>query len=460
MQMHMHMTLRLVSLALASLCLIPQGHAAEWSVNDSLGLQLNYSDYEPAQGASQQGFLLQAQPSIDLTGTGRRLQLAFAYSPDLVWDAEGDSSGNDARLNHHLNASLQSELSPHLLFLNASATASLNNVSTQGPIVEDGLLRNDNQVQTYTLSVNPYTTHRLGGVATLQNSYTLSEVIVEGSQVTDSVSHQFSSSVTNANRARPLGWSLRATHSMVSYGGDQEDSNSSLSGGLSYRWDAHWAFSGDFGYQYADVRTARSDTRGIVWSLGTSWTPNPRTQLTAAFGTSYYGVNWDIGFSHRTRRTSLAFSYSRSISNVRNFLASDQAGTGINPSLTTEDYLADQAQLSVSVKGRRTTLSSAVVFSKQAYEVSGLQDWSLSWDLGATRQLAKNLSANARVYLGYLDPNGPGDSRISQYSAGLSRGIGRHSSLGMDVSHRKQTGTSSSAYTDKRVGLSFRTSFL
>lgn len=452
----------------ASLLLTGVAYSAQWEVSDSLTLGATYSDNLSLETEGDAGFILNASPSLNLEGKGGRATVDFSYSPSLIYYPSGVSNGDDVRLAHILDATTNTELYRQTLFLDASATANFSTVSTQGIISDSILNPNRNQVQTYTFKLSPYGTFRLNREAVLETRYSFGTVIYEGSQ-DDGKTHDVDIRVRKAIQTTPLTWSANADYSTGDTG-NVDSSRYSLTGTLGYRFDARWSFSGTAGYENADVETSRSDTSGLTWNLGPRWTPNPRTNLSLQYGQSYIGSTWDVNFTHRSRRTELQITYSRGLTNARDFAGVpapigigpiDGGGVNpINPSLTGEDFVSNRLSGELTAQGRRTTLSTSLDYTLRTYEVSGSKEWLVGIGLTGQRQLSSVLSLNANLYLQYIDPPGLGDTEVLTATAGVSRSVGRYSSLNLDFQHRQQDGDASVEYTENRASASFQTRFL
>jgi len=453
---------------LASLPMASVVYSAQWDVSDSLTLGVIYSDNLSLEPQGNAGYILDATPSLSLDGKGGRATVSFNYSPSLIYYPSAVSSGENVRLAHLLDATMNAELYRQILFLDASSTVNFSNVSTQGVISDSFLNPNSNQVQTYTIKISPYSTFRLGGEAILETRYSFGSVIYDGSQVQDSTTHDVNLAIRKAIQSTPLTWSANADISTADTG-NVDSSNYSLTGTLGYRFDATWGFSGTAGYQNADVVTSRSNTSGLIWSLGPRWTPNPRTDLSLQYGQSYFGSTWDVNFSHRSRRTEMQVAYTRGLTNARNFAAAPvPIGIGqineevnpITPSLTGEDFVSDSLSGGLTFQGRRTTLSTSLDYTLRTYEVSGSKEWLFGAGITGQRQLSSILSLNAGLYWQYIDPPGLGDSDVLTGILGMSRSVGRYSSLNLDFQHRQQTGDTTTEYTENRISASLQTRFL
>ena len=96
----------------------------------------------------------------------------------------------------------------------------------------------------------------------------------------------------------------------------------------------------------------------------------------------------------------------------------------------------------------------------RTYEVSSSKEWLFAAGLNGRRQLSSDLSVNASLFWQYIDPPGLGDSELTSAGLGLSRSLGRYSSLNLDFQHRQQSGDANTEYAENRVSASLQTRFL
>jgi uncharacterized protein (PEP-CTERM system associated) len=277
----------------------------------------------------------------------------------------------------------------------------------------------------------------------------------------------------------PLSWNLNATERRTRFD-DRDDRNTSYTAGLGYRVSARWAVNATAGYEENDVDTARTDTDGFIWDVGTTWTPTPRTSLNLRYGERYIGEVYSGTFSHRSRKTLLRASLSRDVSNRRTaelvdafFFLVDPDGNPVidpatgNPLIVNipqlqqidEDFINTQLQVALSATGRRTTVTATVTASQREFEVSGNDEESYGLALSANRKLGGDYSATAGVSARRAEDNLGGETDTYDLRFSLSRQITRRTSASLDFLHRDQDSTGND-YTENRIGLSLTTSFL
>lgn len=158
--------------AVAAISLLPShSFAAEWKIEPSLSLKETYSDNIKLAppGNEKSDFVTQINPGISLTGTGPRLKVNARYGMQNLIYAE-ESSRNATR--HLLNADANAELADDLLFLDAKASISQQNISSFGSQTTDNVNITDNLSEVRTYSFSPYLINRFGSMASSELRYT------------------------------------------------------------------------------------------------------------------------------------------------------------------------------------------------------------------------------------------------------------------------------------------------
>jgi uncharacterized protein (PEP-CTERM system associated) len=238
-----------------------------------------------------------------------------------------------------------------------------------------------------------------------------------------------------------------------------------------------WGFFGRLGIESNDVQTTRDDTDGLVWAMGGSWTPNPRTSVDLEFGQRYFGSNVNFKVSHQTRRTRLSASYARTVSNARSVvqealtgyvfvdgepLVNEVTGEQITldvlvPRLIDEDFVRDTVNLVATLSGKRNSLSLQTNWSSRSYEISGNEEDALGFSLGFSHALTPRTNGTARLSWQQTEPDTGPDRSTYLVGLGVSRRLGRFSSVSFDLSHRQQDDTNGDAFDENRVSAGFST---
>jgi uncharacterized protein (PEP-CTERM system associated) len=479
------------------------GAAGGWTFTKSLGLVATYSDNANPKGTNggkqddekQDELFLQAVPYFTLVGEGARVKARGYYSPAFYTGIIGDSPTD---VSHFLGATGTAELVPDSLFLDASARASVVSQDPTGPGSGSGdyLYSSSNAAQVFGLSATLRGLHHLGQYADVFANTTL---LTFNSGDESAVSNAISPSVTMGIKSGPIyqrmPWSIQYRRSEVSRSqdnGSPNDSYQSIDGSLSYVVSPQWRLNGSLGYRDDSYTTSRSDTAGVTWRGGVTWTPNERISLDVGYGYDYFGNSWSLDYQYAHRRISWFASYSTDLTTVQQeflrsqtFVLTDPNGlpildpqtgrpilvTQLDPTLTDEVYVLSSFRTGIDWSGLRTRVGVDINWNERQYELSGNDqtDWGVG--LRASRDLSPETTATARFdWTSYenLDSAGTSttDGADERWTAALvlSQNVGRQSSVSGVIEHRDNpfgTGGGSSGNSDaeNRISLIFNHTF-
>lgn len=453
--------------------------AGDWRLTDSVSADLTYVDRTGQNSSS--GLVLQVSPGLRLSGKGARSEADINYR---LTTSVGTGSIDPKNLSHSLRARGRVEVVDNAFFIGANASARLvGNSATSG--IVDSINVNTDGSQSYSMEITPEFRHHLNRYADIVSNNRLNYVTYGGdnSNSNDSSrSVQTNVGVRSGRIFGPLNWSLDATQRRTSYD-DRDDKNSTYDLGLGYRINGQVRVRGVLGYEKNDVQTLRTDTDGNTWKLGFDWTPTQRTSISADYGRRYLGNVFSGAINHRTRRTRLSLDFSRDISNRRSaqlidsffFLIDSTTGLPIvdpatgDPILVNipdlqqfdEDFLNTQVRAAIAVTGRRSSASLTVNASNRQYEISDIDEDSRGLTLSLTRQLGDGYNGSVRSSLRRAEGTAGGSSDTFDVQLSLGKKLSPRTSASLEILHRNYDGSSSNSdYTENRIGISLRSSFL
>jgi hypothetical protein len=435
------------------------GHAGDWTLTNNISLSADFSDNLDLSSDGDAGVRLRARPRIDLEGEGGRVSGGLSYAPNLYTEFGGNRPQDG--INHYLDADFNSELVRNTLFFDARASAGITTTTTANSVGPGDIEYSNDASQVFTLALSPYTQHRLGSSATLLVRLDADWVEGDGSGNIDSFGLAGEARLSSGSRFARAPWSAYARRHELRYdsGTDQRDT---VGGSLGYRIDRQWRLDGNLGYEQNKIRTARAETDGMFYSGTVFWTPTPRTELTAELGERYFGPFWNVEGSHKSRRTTLNLAFAREVSNTRadildNDFVSPLAGpsTQILPvDFVDEDYLTTRLSFDVQGNGRRTNVGAGISWEERSYEVTLKEQQIFRVTADASRRLGSNLNGNLRFSWEDIEDSTTDDSQNYALSLGVSRTLGRESSVGVDVSRRERfSDNSAREYTEHRLSI-------
>ncbi|APA68527.1 TIGR03016 family PEP-CTERM system-associated outer membrane protein [Janthinobacterium sp. 1_2014MBL_MicDiv] len=493
-----------------SLFLLPApASAVDWLVKPSLRLRESYTDnaLRAAPERAQSDFITEIAPAIALVGNGPRLRVHLDYSwHKFLYARRADTD------SHQLRAAGDAELVQDWFFVDAAASVSRRNISPFGPQVIDDLPDTENASTVRTTSISPYLRHRFRGVATAELRYTRNAVASGGDLLSV---HSDEVELLLAGEPRGAGWTWNASHDVRR---TQDSRLAPLrmerrSAGLRYPLSSKWAATASGGMEregYASV-TGKAP-QGRFWSLGTVWTPSPRTSVAFSTGKRYFGHTYSLDANFLQRHTSWQLSYNENITSLPAQMqrlgdrdaaklldqlwrgifpnAIDRRlridaflryANGLGPELGAINYfshryfLQKQAKLSMA----RATAKSTVVFGinavdRTAQTASGIDSillpgvefgsedrtrqvgTSLGWNWQLSSRSSLNLNAGYASVRSLSVPRRDGNATVT---AGYSRLLQPKVTASIDVRHTRHTSNRGGGYRENGVSATLNMQF-
>lgn len=310
---------RLLPLAAAMLVAAPSSHA-QWEVTPRIGLLETYTDNVDLRDddlATSQ-WITELRPSISVTGETRRLKVNAVASWSRYDYSNKDEVSDRIDSQRTYAADLQGTLVDQMLYVDASANRSRQNILPFGPGAQSTPYSNANQTEVSSWSVSPYLVRRLGRDATMQLRYTRDSVdsglsSVFGNSTGDTVLLNLASGA----ELRTLGWGLNYMRQEVDNRLVGESSSETLGGSLRYQFSRSWAATATAGHDRFDFEGPGGKTSGHSWSVGGAWTPSTRTSVQAAVGRHLYGNTGSLSATVRARRLVWDIQYGDMITSSR-----------------------------------------------------------------------------------------------------------------------------------------------
>ena len=309
--------LRLTPLALAAMLLSAQSHAADWKISPRIDLRETYSDNvglqrdEDAHGS----FISEAAPSVNISTNGPRLKVSAEAGWRQYWYSDS-SAQNLQNSERRYNANAQAMVVDQLLYVDARANGSRQQISAFGP-VSDNTYSSTNRTDVRTWQISPYLRHRFGSRADLLVRYTRDAV--EGGAIGFGSSKASTRTVdlSSGTAFTTIGWSLSHYHQDLSerLAGDSSSETSTV--GLRWRVIRRFSLTANAGYDKYEYATLGEKTAGRSWSGGFIWTPSTRTSVQASFGRRYFGKTGSLVSSYRTQRSVWNLNYSDQVTTAR-----------------------------------------------------------------------------------------------------------------------------------------------
>jgi uncharacterized protein (PEP-CTERM system associated) len=195
--------------------------------------------------------------------------------------------------------------------VDVSARISQQSISAFG-VQSDGTRFDDpNRTEVRSLTISPRLQGRIGDIAAVSASATLSKTSSLQAGAGDSQSINYALGANG--RVGVVGWNLNYGLSISDFAQGRETENSRVGWGLSVRPHYDWGLTLRGGREWQSVLAVRT-TGSATWGLGADWTPSPRTSLSAQYDRRYFGNSHSFSISHRMARSVWSYSNSRNSS--------------------------------------------------------------------------------------------------------------------------------------------------
>ncbi|MCO6439939.1 MAG: TIGR03016 family PEP-CTERM system-associated outer membrane protein, partial [Nitrococcus mobilis] len=386
---------------------------------------VNLSPDDQAKGA----LVTQFNPGVDISGEGPRARghLSYTLSGVLAWRPWGDSGTGASnryqdRLFHRLAADGNAELWKQHLFVDARARRRQFATNLAGPIGIDNTAGFNNLTAVTLISASPYLTNHFGSYADSTLRYRHDRVFVDGGNIADSQTNEFSGNLQSGDAFDPVLWSLNARHTRTrrpsgagtntsAFGGPNRFAAGTFneaSATLGYRLTPHFSVSATGGYQDNDFQSIRNSIDGPFWDVGFNWVPNQRTSLAARYGQRFFGKTGSLNFHYRRRNTLWQANFIQRIASLRNTILTDAGAVPIfaldcppadpsclpigeipvlRPEAVQDFYVLQQGRASVTFSGAKHSATLAYAFLRRTFERDGSE----------TRQQGVNLTWTWRL---------------------------------------------------------------
>ena len=292
-------------------------------IQPSLSISEVFSDnvsLAPA-GAAKSEWTTRIRPAVTITENGPRLRFNATYSPELLYRAIAGDSG----VNHFLNAYGNTELVQRLLYVDVRANVTQQNVSVLAPQSDSNLNTTGNRTTVKTYSISPYLRYDFGYDATGELRFTHDAVSFGGNSngSSASTSDRISAQLASGPSFQLFRWGFAYSKAHIEYtqtGQKIDSQNVSATGGRLIVPDLR--VSATVGYEDSGYPTSGGRVvKGTFWNIGPTWTPTPRTNVSATVGRRYFGPTKNFHLDHRFARTVLELDYGENVITTRSSLS-------------------------------------------------------------------------------------------------------------------------------------------
>lgn len=476
-----------------------EGPSNNWRIEPTLGLGLTWSDNVRLsnEGKHVADWSLRVEPGFATSGRTSRSYGSFRASVNANVYASEDSLN---RTNLSMYGTGTVDLYERKLLLDASATASQEQITTLGAPAGGAAYNPNNATQLTTFSLSPYFRWQWGTRENGEIRYRATLSDSSNSFLNNSLRQDLSLVVGNGASPDPLGWFVTGNHSVTRYdaANDSKMSDARLYG--IYALDAQFKLRADVGYERNNFVSFGGEEQQI-YGAGFEWTPSPRTRVAGMTEKRFFGNGYNYEINWRGPLSAISATFVRDVTTTSSTLSGGQllglliayadsyakevedpaerlrraAKVWVDRGLPTEIgasttfvtrsyYLEKRAQISAATNGARNGLALSLIYTDRrrlvdpALLVPGdqLANFDVVEDMGGTLVFNHRLTpiSNLTALLGASRSNGETlglTTTTRRRDASLSGSTSFGQSIIGSVSYRYQASRGASSYDENSV---------
>lgn len=425
------------------------------NVQPRLSVGQTYTDNLRLSAAAQQdrAFITTVSPGLSVVSRSGALRGSLDYSLSGLYYTKTDQR---SQTQQALSAQASLEAVPGWLFLDGRASIGQQAVSPFGLTSVDPALLNSNRTEVATLSFSPYVKGRVAGLVDYELRADTSESRAKDTQTGDTSTRGALLSLKGSDDGGRAGnWtaSLRSQQIQPRVGRETETLSASV--GLNFRPDVDWRVGFRVGRERSDLQSVSART-GATYGLNASWTPTPRTSVSADWGDQVFGRTHALSLDHRWARAAIRFSDSRNVTTGVVGASGSQSNydllflqfASIEPDPVKRDQLVRQFLQNNGLSPGATT---ATGFLNSSPSLTRRQDLSMSWaNQRSTATFGVNQSRSRNLGIQPAGSGVAGSAAVLQrgYSLSLSHRLTPDSSASVVLVQQQSRGDLANQSTD------------
>ena len=298
--------------------------AGDWKVVPRLSIEETYTDNVRLSARDRSGdFITTVTPGVSVRGKSARVTSSIDYNRQQRFFA--DQSQFDGG-NNQLQAAVDSTLVKNWLFFDVNSRMSQQSIDNRLSFsrLDRGTNGNLNDVTSYELT--PRIAHTFGSLGNMDLSYERQSInrslgnsnasngpsIFNGA-ASSSDSDWFAVDLRSGSATGRFPVGLNASSRTATFANGRVEKFKRVGGDLSYILNSQFRFTGRGGYDDNQFSSLRGLNSGATWSIGGTWTPSPRTSVTADWGERFFGKVLNVSADHRHRRWHFTFRYNKDV---------------------------------------------------------------------------------------------------------------------------------------------------
>lgn len=303
---------RLAPAAYALALLSGYAAAAEWTVAPRVGVRETYSSNIAltSDAFARSDWVTEVSPGISLRGDGLRFKVNADYTFHYL-DYRRDTHASQSL--HDANASAWGEFVQDLLYVEARANVSQQNISAFGPQSIDNVNLTGNRAEVQTFSVSPYLRRKFGDFAEAELRYTAQKMKTSDAGLFDADTRRTFFGLDSGTGFRTWGWGVDFDRQRIEDRYAPPVELRRYQGKLRYEFNPRLSLNATAGHEKNNYITIGDKPSGAIWSAGFVWAPTGDTSVAASAGHRYFGKTLAASAKHRTGRGVWSFGYDEDV---------------------------------------------------------------------------------------------------------------------------------------------------
>lgn len=455
--------------------------AGEWSIVPRLSVEETYTDNVRLVEDGERGdFITTVTPGLSVRGNSRRLVTNVDYNLQQLWYAHAtDFDGT----NHQLQGDARAVILPDWIFFDTDARMSQQNVDNRLLITQNNRGPGDNRRDVLSYTFSPSIEHAFGTWVSASANYSYQRLDQTGSGASGNTfinqgsndENQWQVSLSSGTRFARTPVTVSVLDRTVTFDNGRRNELRSYSGQGSYVFNRKWRFTVTGGYDENTFPTTRGNNSGPYWTVGGTWTPSSRTELTGNWGKRFFGETFNISGNHTHRRWTVNGGYSEEVQTVNQFQRElilvpllDPFGEPIFdpvtsseifiplevPTLTDDVFVNKQVNAGLAYQLRRGSLGIRYFQFDRQFQLGGFDELTRSvsftsrWELSSRLNWSLNLSWRGNERSGNVTGTGGGPAGTGATATGdfwtlspvVSYDLGPHTTARLRYEYTRNSG--------------------
>ena len=293
-------------------------YAFNFTIDPAISVSETFTDNVnlSSDGFKDDEFILSLNPGLTISSDSRIHDSTFNYILQKVHflNLERTDTFNS------LNSDGEFEFLKDRFFTEYNIRNGQQNVSNTGALATDNLSINNNRQNVFSYQVHPYWIQRFGTFAFLELGFDFNEIISDNN---DSTSELIDIKLDHGTLFNRILWDVDFSDETIDSESGPRTEFRNITANVRYLLTRKFALIASIGYDDNKFQSS-DDISGELWNAGAEWNPSRRTSLSAAVGERFFGTDFRLNASHRTKKARFEITFDQTPETTRQNLLDQQ----------------------------------------------------------------------------------------------------------------------------------------